>query len=153
MQTGEAYLSGVLEQVTRLVRQIATTGDLSLTAAMVMARLAVDGPQRLTELAVAEGLSQPGMTQLVTRLERDGLVRRMALAGDRRGVLVAVTEAGGDLVASRRAERADALQNLLHRLDPADQEAIAAALPALNRLAEAGRTRMITTPAATENLP
>src|ERR1700712_4505415 len=99
MQNGEAGLGIVLEQVTRLVRRLATAGDLSLTAAMVIARLAGDGPQRLTERAVGEGWSQPGMTQLVPRLERDGLVRRMAIAGDRRGVLVAVTGAGGDLVA------------------------------------------------------
>src|ERR1700754_4199817 len=139
MQTGEATLGTVLEQVTRLVRQLATTGDLSLTAAMVLSRLTREGPLRLTELAVSEGLSQPGMTQLVTRLERDGLVRRQASAGDRRGVLVTVTGAGATLVASRRAEPAAALHQLMSRLDGDDRAAIPAALPALSRLVEAGR--------------
>ena len=140
MQTEEASLGAVLERVSRLVRRLGTTGDLSITAATVIARLTGDGPQRLTELAVGEGLSQPGMTQLVSRLERDGLVRRTASAGDRRGVLVAVTDAGRELIAERRAQRAAALHELLGRLDPADQAAIAAALPALARLAEAGKT-------------
>jgi DNA-binding MarR family transcriptional regulator len=140
MQTAEASLGPVLEQVARLVRRLGTAGDLSLTAATVIVRLAGDGPQRITELAVGEGTSQPGMTQLVSRLERDGLVRRTAGAGDRRSVLVAVTDAGGELVTRRRAERAAALDELLGRLGPADQAAIAAALPALARLAEAGRT-------------
>lgn len=139
MKTGEPALVSVLEEVTRLVRRLATFGDLSLTAAMVLARLDREGPIRLTELAVSEGLSQPGMTQLVTRLERDGLVRRQASAGDRRGVLVAVTGAGSTLVASRRAERAAALHELMGRLDGDDRAAIAAALPALSRLVEAGR--------------
>lgn len=139
MQTEEVGPAAVLERVSRMVRRLGTAGDLSLTAVMVIARLAGDGPQRLTELAVGEGLSQPGMTQLVSRLERDGLVRRTASAGDRRGVLVAVTDAGNDLVARRRAQRAAALDELLGRLDPADQAAIAAALPALARLAEAGQ--------------
>ena len=130
-------LHTVLEQVTRLVRQLTTAGDLSLTAAMVLSRLTRDGPQRLTELAIGEDLSQPGMTQLVSRLERDGLVRRTASAGDRRGVLVGVTEAGRELIERRRAERAAALQEMLGRLDRADQEAIANALPALARLVEA----------------
>jgi DNA-binding MarR family transcriptional regulator len=140
MKTGEPALVSVLEEVTRLVRRLATFGDLSLTAAMVLARLDREGPIRLTELAVSEGLSQPGMTQLVTRLERDGLVRRQASAGDRRGVLVAATEAGATLVASRRAERAAALHELMGRLDADDRAAIAAALPALSRLVEASRT-------------
>ncbi len=139
MKTGEPTLVSVLEEVTRLVRRLATFGDLSLTAAMVLARLDRDGPVRLTELAVSEGLSQPGMTQLVSRLERDGLVRRQASAGDRRGVLVAVTGAGTTLVASRRAERAAALHQMMSSLDDDDRAAIAAALPALSRLVDAGR--------------
>jgi DNA-binding MarR family transcriptional regulator len=137
----ETELPVVLEQLTRLVRQLATAGELSLTAAMVMARLARDGPQRLTELAIGEDLSQPGMTQLVTRLERDGLVRRTASSDDRRGVLVGVTDAGRELVERRRAERAAALQDLLGRLDRPDQEVIANALPALARLVEARAVR------------
>lgn len=31
--------------------------------------------RRLSDLAVREGVTQPAMTQLVSRLERDGLVR------------------------------------------------------------------------------
>jgi DNA-binding MarR family transcriptional regulator len=104
---------------------------------MVLARLTRDGPQRLTDLAAGEGLSQPGMTQLIGRLERDGLVRRTASTADRRGVLVAVTGAGRALVERRRAERAAALHELLGRLDAEDQAAIAGALPALARLVEA----------------
>jgi DNA-binding MarR family transcriptional regulator len=130
-------LASVLERVTRLVRQLATAEELSLTAAMVLARLTRDGPQRLTDLADGEGLSQPGTTQLVGRLERDGLVRRTASTADRRGVLVAITDAGRALVERRRAERAAALHELLGRLDAEDQAAIAGALPALARLVEA----------------
>jgi DNA-binding MarR family transcriptional regulator len=130
-------LEEVLLQVTRLVLRLATAGDLSLTAAGVLARLIREGPQRLTELAAVEGLSQPGMTQLATRMERDGLVRRTASRDDRRGVLVGVTDAGREVVERRRDERAAALHELLARLDPADRDAIRDALPALGRLAEA----------------
>jgi DNA-binding MarR family transcriptional regulator len=127
----------VLEQLVRLIRQLATAGDLSMAAASALARIVRDGPQRLTELANHEGISQPGMTQLVTRLERDGLVRRSASSGDRRGVLVELTDSGVALVGARRAERAEALTQMMSRLDPADQDAIHAALPALARLVEA----------------
>jgi DNA-binding MarR family transcriptional regulator len=143
-----AGIETVFEQISRLVRRLATAGHLSLTAAMVLNRLHREGPQRLTELANAEGVSQPGMTQLVTRLERDGLVRRTATAGDRRGVLVDVTDAGRELIERRRAERAVALQELVGRLDRADQDAIAHALPALSRLVE---TRGISIPEPLES--
>jgi DNA-binding MarR family transcriptional regulator len=139
---GGPGLEDVLLRVTRLVLHLAPAGELSLTAAGVLARISREGPQRLTELAVSEGVSQPGMTQLVGRMERDGLVRRTASAADRRGVLVAVTDAGRALVDRRRAERAAALHELLGRLDRPDQEAIRHALPALSRLVEA---RTVTT--------
>jgi DNA-binding MarR family transcriptional regulator len=63
-----------VEQLVRHVRHSATAGGLSTAASSALARLGREGPLRLTELARAEGLSQPGMTQLVGRLERAGLV-------------------------------------------------------------------------------
>ena len=130
-----AALSAALERLVPLMRQLSAAGDLSGPAASVIALLAKDGPRRLTELAAHQRVSQPGMTQLVARLEREGLVRRTPLAGDRRVVVVEVTGAAVELVERRRAERAAALDGLLDRLDPADRAAIGAALPALTRLA------------------
>jgi DNA-binding MarR family transcriptional regulator len=134
---GDPSLEDVVLQLARLVLHLAPTGELSLTAAGVLSRISREGPQRLTELAVSEGVSQPGMTQLVTRMQRDGLVRRTASADDRRGVLVAVTDAGRALMDRRRTERAAALHELLSRLGQPDQDAIHRALPALSRLVEA----------------
>jgi DNA-binding MarR family transcriptional regulator len=130
-------LEAVLSRLLRLFRQLATPGELSLSALSVLARLERDGAQRLTELATSEGVSQPGMSQLVGRLERDGLVRRTASTGDRRGVLVEVTDAAKELVGRRRAQRAAALRELLGRLDADDRTTIDDALPALTRLVEA----------------
>ncbi|MFC5262732.1 MarR family winged helix-turn-helix transcriptional regulator [Kribbella qitaiheensis] len=132
-----AELVVVLEHLVTFIRQVSTAGDLSAAASSALNRLGRDGPLGLTELAHAQRASQPGMTQLVTRMEREGLVRRTANSDDRRAVLVEATDAGLDLVRRRRAERAAALQRLLDRLDPQDQAAIAAALPALDRLVSA----------------
>jgi len=130
----------VLERLVRVVRRLATAGELSLPAAAVLARVVRDGPQRLTDLAAGEGVSQPGMTQLVTRLERDRLVRRTASAEDGRVVLVEVTPAGDQLVERRRAQRTQALRALLGQLDRTDRDAVRAALPALDRLVELALT-------------
>ncbi|MFF3469178.1 MarR family transcriptional regulator [Streptomyces sp. NPDC001984] len=134
--SGEELVVAV-EQLVRYVVQVSTAGGLSMAASSVLGRLGREGPQRLTELARAEGVSQPGMTQQVTRMERDGLVRRIASTDDRRGVLVEATDAGADLVAQRRAERIEALRTLMDRLDPQEQSAVVIALPALARLIQA----------------
>ncbi|MEU6324050.1 MarR family transcriptional regulator [Streptomyces sp. NPDC047009] len=125
------------EQLVRYVRQVSTAGGLSTAASSALGRLGREGPQRLTELARAEGVSQPAMTQLVTRMERDGLVRRVASTDDRRCVLVESTDSGADLVRRRRSERAEALERLMERLDPKERTAVVIALPALARLVQA----------------
>jgi DNA-binding MarR family transcriptional regulator len=127
-----------LERLLSLIRWLSPPG-LSLTAAATLTTLERSGPRRLTNLAADEGVTQPAMTQLVGRLEASGLVDRAADPDDGRVVRVQLTDAGRDLVARRRTARAERLSGLLATLRPADQEALAAALPAINALASARR--------------
>ncbi|WP_162256353.1 MarR family winged helix-turn-helix transcriptional regulator, partial [Arthrobacter sp. Soil736] len=61
----------------------------------VLAQLAgAGGELRMTELAARTLLSRSGLTRRVARLVDEGLVRRANAAGDGRGVIVALTEAG-----------------------------------------------------------
>ncbi|MDQ0260621.1 MarR family winged helix-turn-helix transcriptional regulator [Sinomonas atrocyanea] len=124
----------LLEQLVRRLRTISSVGGISTSAASALGRLGAEGPLRVTELAQAEGVSQPAMTQLVGRMTADGLLERMTAEGDRRGVLVGVTARGRDVLGQRRARRVAFLDELLGGLDPADRAAVAAALPALERL-------------------
>jgi len=133
-------LSIAMEQLVRLIREISSAGGISPTAASVLTRLGHSGPERLTELARTVGVSQPAMTQLVSRMERDGLVARTTAPEDRRAVLVELSDHGRAVLAERRAQRAGVLDELLGRLDPADQAAIGAALPALGRLVDSVTT-------------
>jgi DNA-binding MarR family transcriptional regulator len=109
---------------------------MSLTAASTLRRLERGGPRRLTELAGLEGVTQPAMTQLVSRLERDGLANRAADPVDGRVVLVRITEIGVEVLRKRRAASAQGLTELLARLTPADRDMILAALPAFDRLSD-----------------
>ena len=92
---------------------------------------------RVTDLAHAEGVSQPSMTQLVTRMESDGLVGRQPAADDRRSILVTLTEHGHTVLEQRRARRTALLQQLVAELDADERATITAALPALERLVDA----------------
>jgi DNA-binding MarR family transcriptional regulator len=129
-------LAGHLDDVVIGLRRLtATRQGLSLTAAATLSTLRQQGPTRLTELAVAEGVSQPSMTTLVARLAEQGLVDRHGDPTDRRAVLIRLTPAGGDLLDRRRAARTGRLTGPLAQLDDDDVRRIADALPALSRLA------------------
>ncbi|MFJ3662763.1 MarR family winged helix-turn-helix transcriptional regulator [Streptomyces sp. NPDC090119] len=132
-ETSVEDLMLAVEQLVRHVRRSATAGGLSTAASSALGRLGREGPQRLTELARAENATQPNMTQLVTRMERAGLVRRVADRTDGRGVLVEVTELGEEVFRERRAERAEALGQLVGELSEPERQAVRVALPALAR--------------------
>lgn len=127
-------LAAGLERLVSFVRRLSPSRELSLTTASTLATLSASGPTRLTELAAQEGITQPAMTQMISRLERQGLAMRRGDAADGRVVHVSITPAGEELLARRRAIRAARLAELLRDLPPGDEASIAAALPALRRL-------------------
>jgi DNA-binding MarR family transcriptional regulator len=147
-----AEVAAGLERLLALIRWLSPPG-MSLTTAATLATLDRSGPTRLTALAIAEGVTQPAMTQLVGRLEEQGLAIRCADPADGRVVQVQITDAGREVVARRRAVRAERLSSLLSRLSQADQDALAAALPAMDALASAQRDGSLDIPggASTSN--
>jgi DNA-binding MarR family transcriptional regulator len=130
-------LGATLERVVTLIRSLNTVNVMSRTASGTLGALERNGPARLTALAAREGVTQPAMTQLISRLEGAGLVRREADPTDGRVVQVVITDAGRETIVQRRAERAERLTILLAQLSPEHQTALAAALPALQALAAA----------------
>jgi len=94
------------------------------------------GPRRITELAALERLAQPTMTQLVKRLEREGLVARERQADDGRVVLVHLTPAGTAALEQFRASAAAALGAHLAEMPDDEVQALAAATEALAGLVE-----------------
>lgn len=102
--------------------------------AQVLLGLVERGPQRVSDLADAEGVSHAAMSVLLDRLERRRWIRRQADRSDRRAVQVAITAAGRDVLAKAAAARTAVLAERLAGLSSADRAAIAAALPALGRL-------------------
>ena len=119
-----------------LVRHLAS--GTSLTCRSVLATLDDDSPVRLTALAAATGISQPAMTQLVRRLEREGLVTRLIDPEDARATLVTISESGSRMRAELHQSLDERLVDLLSTLTP-DEEAglglaMRVALPLLQQL-------------------
>jgi len=96
---GELAWRALLRAHATLMRQLDTdlredTG-LRLADFDVLVQLAgAGGELRMTDLAARTLLSRSGLTRRVARLVEEGLVRRANAAGDGRGVLVALTDAG-----------------------------------------------------------
>ena len=134
-----AALAADLERIVGLFRSLSPASGLSMTAAATLASIERLGPQRLTVLAAREGVTQPAMTQLISRLEDSGLVRREASQEDGRVVLVVITDEGRAVLAQRRAVRTDKLAGIIARLGPEHRAALAGALPALDALASVPR--------------
>ena len=121
-----------------MVRHVTARGALSLTASMALETLNREGSVRLTALAAAAGISQPSMTELVHRLERQGLAIRVDDPEDGRAALVDITDSGRALLDDRRRDRRDRLAELLTGLSPEEEAtltlAVQVALPIIRRL-------------------
>jgi DNA-binding MarR family transcriptional regulator len=108
--------------------------QLSLTAVSTLATLERGGPRRVTDLAAAEGVTQPSMTAVVTQLQHLGLAERHREPADGRVVLVAITAAGRRHLAANRRAGASVFTALINKLSEHEAAALTAAEPALRRL-------------------
>jgi len=88
----------------------------------------------LRELAAEERISAPALSGHVDRLEKAALIERTRDDSDRRRVGLTLTEEGARLLKRVRARRTSWLANRLKSLEPAELEAIEAALEPLGRL-------------------
>jgi DNA-binding MarR family transcriptional regulator len=142
-------IAEMLEQASILTTRHITSQALSLTSALALSRLNREGPIRLTTLAAAEGIAQPSMTQLIQRLERQGLVTRVDDPEDGRVALVSLSDAGRALRGDHRLERRDRLAVLLTALPAEDEAALnlamRVALPIIRRLIDQAQRSRIST--------
>jgi DNA-binding MarR family transcriptional regulator len=125
-----------LGRVTRVLRKSSAGAPVGHGALSALASLVTDGPMRLGELAVAEGVSPPSMTRIVAFLESEGHLRRSPDPADGRAFVVEATATGRRLVVSGRETRIRALRERLGRLPDEQRAALLAALPALESLTE-----------------
>jgi DNA-binding MarR family transcriptional regulator len=125
----------LLPRLSRLTRALArgATG-LSRTQISVLVTLRDEGPTRISSLAARERVTQPTMTILVNRLERQRLVERRDDPADGRAVPVSITAPGRDALAAAVAEMEAALAAQIGELPDADRRALEAILPVFDRL-------------------
>ena len=124
--------------IARLSRRLRKHELAGLTPTQLAALATVEqaGPLRLGDLAAAERIAPSTLTRLVSALEEHGYVQRHAVPGDARAWTLAVTERGHEVLDRIRQENTILLADSLLTLSPDQLAALAAALPALEQLAD-----------------
>ena len=123
--------------IGRMNRRIRSASDgLNYSSLSALATVSKAGSIRLADLAEREVVAAPSITRIVADLERRGLVTRRVNETDRRAFLIEATESGEQALAAARAKRAVLVTKLLQELSPAELQAVASALPALERAIE-----------------
>ena len=126
-----SFLSAADAVEARLEAALDPTG-LSLAKLAVLQFLAeAKEALPLSDLAARQHCVRSNITQLVDRLEKDGLVRRRAAADDRRSVLAELTPAGQQAHAKGVRALAEAQRAIVRALKVREATSLQNALSAL----------------------
>jgi len=132
--SGKAVVGRILhlhDVILRAVDRALARHGLKYPAYAVLATLRVAGsPYRMSpgELLETLLLSSGGLSNLLRRMEEDGLVRRMADERDGRGVIVELTEAGLRIADAAMVDHAEIERDLVSVLVPDARKMTADAL-------------------------
>jgi DNA-binding MarR family transcriptional regulator len=131
MAAWHAFIHAHTRVVRKLEQELESEHCLTLPAYEVLAHLseAPDGRLRMSDLATYAVLTPSGLTRLVDKLARDGLVERARCDGDARVVYAVITPAGlSRLQTAYPTHLRGVREHLIDRLSAEQMEAIAAAL-------------------------
>lgn len=102
----------------------ARTGELSNARYNVMRAVLDQGPERMSRIASAVGISPRSLTDLVDALAHDGYLRRLADPLDRRSVLIELTASGHEAVRAGRRARLGQAAHVFQDLDAGERTAL-----------------------------
>ena len=110
-----AYLVGTTLLMDRLDRELRERHDLSIPEYEILVRLseAKEHRMRMAVLASSVSHSRSRVTHTVTRMEKDGLVERIACESDGRGVEAVLTDKGMAVLEEAAPTHVDGVRRLL----------------------------------------
>ena len=115
-----ARLSRIGSHLARRQEEVFSQFGLNRGEVGALSSLRIAGPpHRLSPTRLGRGLmlSSAGITSRIDRLERRGLVRRLADPDDRRGVIIELTDQGLEVVDAAVAANSVSDRQLLERFD------------------------------------
>ena len=128
-----ARLRVVVMRLSRRLRHQAGTG---ITSSQMSAMGTLDrlGPMALRDLAGVEQIAPSTLTRIVASLEDGGKLERRPDPNHRRVAQVGLTPAGRALLEQSRRRSSEHLAARVAGLSPEEQDALATALPVLEKL-------------------
>lgn len=121
----------LLRLMTQCLDQLPEGDEVSATQYRALAALAQRGPRNASVLAEELVVGRPAATKLVDRLVRRRLIRRKRHPGDRRQVILEVSDRGAEIVRAVQQCRRRRLARVLSELEPSARDALERDLPAL----------------------
>jgi DNA-binding MarR family transcriptional regulator len=138
---GVTRLRGAIAKIARQLNTSSTGEGLTPSQASVLGLVVFRGPLSLAELADLEGLNPTMLSRVVGKLQAMELIRRIPDPSDLRSASVVSTPAGQRIDQRVKAQRAVVVSECVDQLTPEQEQALSAALPALDALAEALKKR------------
>ena len=130
-----AFIVGSTLLMDTLDRELRQAHDISLGEYEILVRLS-ESPDRTLRMAkIAESMrhSRSRVTHTVTRMEKDGLIRRLAATDDKRGVDAVMTDKGWELLqAAAHTHVSGVRAHFVDLADPADYAALGRVMDAVS---------------------
>jgi DNA-binding MarR family transcriptional regulator len=124
--------------VGRLSRRLRRPGlgELTQSQLSALATISVCMPVRLGDLAAREGVSPSTLSRVVDQLVERGMVTRTRDSRDARSSRLSTTRDGAHLLEDLRRNGTTLILRAFETLDAGERDAVSAAIPALERLAD-----------------
>jgi DNA-binding MarR family transcriptional regulator len=126
-------LLSVTGQLTRRLRAVSNTRELTWSQVAIMARLEEAGPLTTADLARAESVKPQSMGGTLAAMEEEGLVERQPHPTDGRQILYALTDEGREARRKVSLAKREWLLAAIAQLSLAEQKTLLAAVDIIRR--------------------
>jgi DNA-binding MarR family transcriptional regulator len=133
LEVAVTELLSVTGQLTRRLRAVSNTRELTWSQVAIMARLEEAGPSTTADLARAESVKPQSMGGTLAAMEEEGLVERQPHPTDGRQILYALTDEGREARRKVRLAKREWLLAAIAQLSPAEQKTLLAAVDIIRR--------------------
>ena len=133
LEVAVTELLSVTGQLTRRLRAISNTRELTWSQVAIMARLEEAGPLTTADLARAESVKPQSMGGTLAAMEEEGLVERQPHPTDGRQILYALTDEGREARRKVSLAKREWLLAAIAQLSQAEQKTLLAAVDIIRR--------------------
>jgi DNA-binding MarR family transcriptional regulator len=133
LEVAVTELLSVTGQLTRRLRAVSNTRELTWSQVAIMARLEEAGPLTTADLARAESVKPQSMGGTLAAMEEEGLVERQPHPTDGRQILYALTDEGREARTKVSLAKRGWLLAAIAQLSRAEQKTLLAAVDIIRR--------------------